>query len=97
MVWLSTPLHLHSAKPCSFSTQVFTACILNLPTEEKVRIASLRNYVPPFAQGVSKGMNNLLEETAAAAPNLIARSKGWVPDQAPAIAVVVTDFQEELN
>ena len=29
--------------------------------------------------GVSKGMNNMVEETAAAAANLVARSKGWQP------------------
>jgi hypothetical protein len=27
--------------------------------------------------GASKGMNDMVEETAAAAANLIARSKGW--------------------
>lgn len=29
--------------------------------------------------GASKGMNNMMEETAAAAANLIARTKGWEP------------------
>ncbi len=29
--------------------------------------------------GASKGMNNMMEETAAAAANLVARTKGWEP------------------
>ncbi len=32
--------------------------------------------------GVSKGMNNMMEETAASAANLIARTKGWEPIRA---------------
>ena len=39
--------------------------------------------------GASKGMNNMLEETAAAAANLIARSKGWVGNDSQAMGAAV--------
>jgi len=32
--------------------------------------------------GASKGMNNMVEETAAATASLIARSKGWESEPA---------------
>lgn len=35
--------------------------------------------------GASKGMNNMVEETAAATANLVARSKGWQPYEAQAM------------